>query len=385
MGESAVMTHTEKTAERAAAVPADDLQKRTQVARRLAQRRGKPPPRPARRWMPRIVGWLVWIYALTVLGAWGLLFWGGDRWWFPTVMLYSPRWLYALPLVALVPAALLWRRRRMLWVLTAAALIVGGPIMGFCAPWTGGAASDESTIRTLTSNVQSDHVDREALARLIEQTRPDIVALQECDPDYHPTWPSGWHSYRAGGLLVASRYPIRDVRIRLLRHPPQRWPRVSAIYCIVETPQRPVPFCNLHLRSPRWGLMEVLDRRTVVDASRSPALLAEIDYRRREAREIRQWIDGLSPSVVIAGDLNMPTDSAIYRDTWAAYANAFSEVGWGFGYTKWSPLFGGHYGSRIDHILTGTGWNAAACWVASDVGSDHRPLIADLSWTGPSL
>jgi len=127
MDETAVMTHTEKTAERAAASPAPDAEKRTQVARRLAQRHGEPPPRPERRWIPRIVGRLVWIYALTVLGAWGLLFWGGDRWWFATVMLYSPRWIYALPLIVLVPTALLWRRR-MLWVLTAAALIVGGPI-----------------------------------------------------------------------------------------------------------------------------------------------------------------------------------------------------------------------------------------------------------------
>lgn len=381
--ESAVITPMEITLERAVSTPDPDAEKRARVARRLGQRRDQKVSGRPRIWRSRIVAWLVWLYAAGVLVAWGLLLGGGDRWWFPTVMLYSPRWIYALPLIVLVPTALLWRRR-MLWVLTAVALIVGGPIMGFCAPWTGWAASDESTIRTLTCNVQTDHVDREALARLIEETRPDIVALQECDPDYRPTWPPGWHTYRAGGLLLASRYPIRNVQIRLLRHPPQRWPRVSAIYGILETPQRPVHFCNLHLRSPRWGLMEVLDRRSVVDASRSPALLAEIDYRRREAQEIKEWIDGLSPSVVIAGDFNMPTDSTIYRDTWAAYANAFSQVGWGFGYTKWSPLFGFHYGSRIDHVLTGAGWRAVNCRVGPEVSSDHRPLIADLSWTGPS-
>jgi len=375
------MTPPDKPVERAVSSPDPFAAKDAEITRRLVQPRGRATPSPLRRWIPRIVGWLVWTYALTVLGAWVLLVWGGDRWWFPTVMLYSPRWLYALPLIVLVPMALIWRRR-MLWILTAAVLIIGGPIMGFCVPWTAWMAGDGPAIRTLTCNVQANHLDQDALARLIEQTRPDIVALQECNRDFRPNWPSGWHSYQARGLLVASRYPIRDVQIRLARHPPQRWPRVSAMYCVLETPQGPVHFCNLHLRSPRWGLVEVLDRNRVVDASGSPALLAEIGYRRQEAEELKRWIEGLSRSVIIAGDFNMPTDSTIYRDTWAVYANAFSQAGWGFGYTKWSPLFGGHYGSRIDHILTGSGWRAASCWVGPDVHSDHRPLIADLTWAG---
>jgi endonuclease/exonuclease/phosphatase (EEP) superfamily protein YafD len=38
---------------------------------------------------------------------------------------------------------------------------------------------------------------------------------------------------------------------------------------------------------------------------------------------------------------------------------------------------------RIDHILAGPGWQAERCWVGPDVGSPHRPVIADLIWTGP--
>ena len=37
------------------------------------------------------------------------------------------------------------------------------------------------------------------------------------------------------------------------------------------------------------------------------------------------------------------------------------------------------FGVRIDHVLTGDGWRCRRCWVGPDVGSDHLPLLADLS------
>jgi vancomycin resistance protein VanJ len=39
---------------------------------------------------------------------------------------------------------------------------------------------------------------------------------------------------------------------------------------------------------------------------------------------------------------------------------------------------------RIDHILAGPGWYCARCWVGPDVGSPHRPVLADLiaTWKG---
>ena len=36
---------------------------------------------------------------------------------------------------------------------------------------------------------------------------------------------------------------------------------------------------------------------------------------------------------------------------------------------------------RIDHILAGPGWRCGRCWVGPDVGSPHRPLLADLVYS----
>jgi hypothetical protein len=87
-----------------------------------------------------------WVYAGGVLGVWMFLAFGGDRWWPATLLLFGPRWLCGLPLLALVPLAV-WVRRRMILPLLAAAVLLVGPIMGLCIPWGRLCASSEPTIR----------------------------------------------------------------------------------------------------------------------------------------------------------------------------------------------------------------------------------------------
>jgi endonuclease/exonuclease/phosphatase (EEP) superfamily protein YafD len=107
-------------------------------------------------------------------------------------------------------------------------------------------------------------------------------------------------------------------------------------------------------------------------------MVDQIALRRRAAEEVSERIGGLSEAVVVAGDFNMPTDSAIYRACWSSLSNAFSKAGLGFGYTEWPTVAGWRFGIRIDHILTGPGWRPQRCWVGPDVGSDHLPLLADI-------
>jgi endonuclease/exonuclease/phosphatase (EEP) superfamily protein YafD len=78
------------------------------------------------------------------------------------------------------------------------------------------------------------------------------------------------------------------------------------------------------------------------------------------------------------GDFNLPVDSSIYGQVWNHYHDAFSQGGWGWGYTKWTSW----YGIRIDHILYEKAWACTKCWVGPNIGSDHLPLVADLVFTG---
>ncbi len=330
-------------------------------------------------WPVKIVTICTWLYLAGVLAVWLLLCVGGDRWWFPTVILFGPRWFCALPLAVLLPAAALVRRR-MVWVLGLVAFLVFGPVMGFQIPWARMAATAGPNIRVLTCNLKGNSFDNPALNRLILTAQPDIVALQGCWSKLQVAWPEGWHVSREGSLVIASRYPLRRFGADLLWQRPGHSPHVHMLRCIVESPHGDVDFYSVHLDSPHIGLSAVLDRKTVLQPSNSAVLASESDLRRRESEEAQRVVSQLSESPVLAGDFNLPVDSTIYRRYWSGYGNAFSLAGLGFGYTEWPNVRWLPFGLRIDHILTGDGWRCRRCWVGPDVGSDHLPLLAEFSF-----
>ncbi|MGA2065050.1 MAG: endonuclease/exonuclease/phosphatase family protein [Thermoguttaceae bacterium] len=324
-------------------------------------------------WLARATPWCVWLYVASLAAGWLLLRLGGDRWWFPTLILFGPRWLCAVPLLVLTPLAGLMYRR-MLWPLSAAALIVVGPIMGFCVPWATLTARDRPAIRVLTCNVKGRCQDNEALDELIRDAAPDVVALQGCWHQVRVKWPAGWHAGQYGDLLIASHYPLREFRSV------EESPRMHLLSCVVVTPDRQFTLVTLHPQSPHQSFDEVLDHRTVLRPSESGQLTQEIDNRWQDSEEVAKWLEQCGEPRIIAGDLNLPPDSAIYRRFWAGYQNAFSSAGLGFGYTEWPKMRKMRFGMRIDHILSAGGWRPRRCWVGPDVGSDHLPLIADLYW-----
>ncbi len=95
---------------------------------------------------------------------------------------------------------------------------------------------------------------------------------------------------------------------------------------------------------------------------------------RFESGLVRRWIVQLPGSAVVAGDFNLTMEHALYRRDWSDYRDAFSWASWGLGHT----MFARCLGLRIDHILCGAEWKPTCCWVGPDVGSAHRPVVADL-------
>jgi endonuclease/exonuclease/phosphatase (EEP) superfamily protein YafD len=292
-------------------------------------------------------------------------------------MLFGPRWVYATPALVLTPLALALRRR-LLWPIGLALVVVLVPIMGFCFPWARLAAATGPRLRVLTYNVNCGAVGREEMAGLLAQVQPDVVDLQECPTGFYDAVFRGWHVCAEGELFTASRYPIRRRDAMAGLHPPHTWPRQSMLLVSVEGPFGEIGLCNVHLPSPRYGLCEVLDRHRLIAPERTALLERETTNREDQSAAIEQAAAGLLPDVIVGGDFNMPTDSTIYRRDWSRYSNAFSSSGLGFGYTILSPYRGCPFGVRIDHVLCGASWAPARAWVGPDVGSDHLPLIADL-------
>jgi vancomycin resistance protein VanJ len=340
-----------------------------------AARRVSAPGEPrSRRGVRSVVTWCSGLYVAAVLVSWALLVVAADRWWPVTFLLFGPRWVLAVPLVFLVPAAVLLRRR-LLWALFPIGLVVLGPVMGFCVPFPSFLDQQRPLvrIRVLTCNTDGSHLDAAALNLLLLETYPDVVALQEWDghADEVVFDKDHWQVRRGKGLCFASRHPIRSTEA--ISDAPG-WRDIIARYD-VETPTGVLHFFDIHLATPREGIEAVIHERGAGIAE----LHANLEERQEESIRASAWARRSRGMVLLAGDFNMPVDSAIYWENWARFSDAFSAVGLGFGHTKFTRW----WGIRIDHILAGPGWRCHRCWVGPDVGSDHRPVIADLDWLGP--
>jgi endonuclease/exonuclease/phosphatase (EEP) superfamily protein YafD len=333
-----------------------------------------PEPAPRRGWLARArapVTWLSVAYAAAVLAVCLVLHLASDRWLGATLILFGPRWLCALPLAVLVPAAAVCRPR-LLGLLAVVAVVLLVPLMGLCLPWA--ALSSKPcrgpVLRVLTCNVHATDLDPPALAALLASSKPDIVALQSWSPKYEPVvFASGdWYVSQEGQLCLASRYPIRSAELledRDFNHSGSDAGRYE-----LETPAGSLVFVNLHLASPRDGLEEVILSR----GRRGDQLVANSELRRRQSQKVADWLEPLPGPLLLSGDFNTPPESTTYRRYWSRYTNAFSSAGLGFGPTHFTR----HTAVRIDHILMGPGWHCERCWVGPAVRSPHRPVLADL-------
>jgi endonuclease/exonuclease/phosphatase (EEP) superfamily protein YafD len=321
----------------------------------------------------RLLTWLSWGYVALLVSVWLLLWLESDRWWLATVLMFGPRWMLALPLAVLVPAALLLRPRLLGWSLLGG-FLVAVPIMNLCVPWRPLLQSPGYfRVRVLSCNVHYHELDALSLNQLIAEVEPDIVALQSWSSQHEPTFLSGrdWHHKRRQELFLASVYPIREVTVL---EEPFYGKKGNVARFDLETDLGTLHFFNLHLATPRNGLGAILSRwwegRTVLQTNS--------DLRLAQSAHIKSFIRASPGPTLIAGDFNTPADSTIYDEYWSSYTNAFSTAGWGWGHT----FFSNRYAVRIDHQLGKANWQCKRCWVGHNVGSEHHPVIADWEWIG---
>jgi endonuclease/exonuclease/phosphatase (EEP) superfamily protein YafD len=318
-----------------------------------------------------LVGVLSWGYLAFTLGLAALLWLVGDLWWPATLLTFGPRWISLLPLPLLVPPAVLFRPTGLAPLVLGGAVSIG-PVMGICIAWPhSGAAEPDALgapIRFLTCNVGGG-ADIEELLDYVLAEDPDVITLMESGRDLPlPREGDGdWQVRRVGGIFVASRYAIvatetlRSEQLASWHHP--------ALRCTLRTPQGDVEVTAVHLATPREGLEAVLHSlwRGIPEMKRITAL------RWTESELASELAKSTGPSLV-AGDFNMPVDSAIYRRYWSGWQNALSLAGFGFCQTK----FTGHFGARIDHILANDDWQVMSARVGPHIGGDHRPVVAEL-------
>jgi vancomycin resistance protein VanJ len=333
-------------------------------------------PTPLRRAASLLTTALVIGHLALALAVWFLFRFLADRWWPATVLLFMPRWIYLLPLALTLPAALLFRRRQ-LALIAVTILILLVPVMGvrLSLPHTHPAHPAPGVLRVMTYNIGGGRPEPARLTQLLDELDPHVAMLQECTGalDQAALIARGWNVHVFHSQCLVSRYPLRKADPR---DPTDVWRRGGSGAIIryqIETPAGPIDLLNLHLETVREGLSALFDH----GAAGIIELRQNIRQRAYESRLARAWAERAEAPLIIAGDFNMPIDSAIYRHYWSSFTNVFSEVGAGRGESKFTVLFG----IRIDHLLVSrSGWQLLDCWVEKErhIGHDHRPVIAEL-------
>ena len=180
---------------------------------------------------------------------------------------------------------------------------------------------------------------------------------------------AGWRVHCEKELCVAARHPVQ--RIDVLYSGTGDARRGVVIAAEIATADGPVSFFSIHLDTVRKGIEPMLHE----GIGATGELEENLAFRDRESRAAEAWIRGhVTHPPILAGDFNMPTDSAIYRHNWRGWSDAFESIGTGLGHTKFTSL----WGIRIDHVLFDANWEAVSSDIGPDVGSDHRPLIVRL-------
>ena len=288
----------------------------------------------------------------------------------PALALYGPRWISTLPLVLLVPFALLSRSWWCIGIVLATALGIAGPLMGGrVAPSTQfdpPPAFARYRVMTWNAGGASSTV---AFKKFQEEFHPDIILIQESPGSLSSAdFTANFKLLEGSGLRLGSIYPGRLLEaIGSDRLPlPGNAARFS-----LDTPDGLLTVSNLHLPTVRPGI-ETAQHSKLANLSDLRKVLSQ----QAEASSIiRNWLGTSTGLSLIAGDFNMPVESPTYRREWGVFRNAFSEAGNGWGGTKMTSW----HRVRIDHVLFDPPFHCRNCFVGPDLGSDHRPVIADLT------
>jgi len=325
----------------------------------------------------RMVRILAWCCFAELLATWFAIAVLGDRVWWTVMLLFGPRWVLSLPWFGMVPWLLADLRRALLPAIGGAAIVLFG-LLDFHLGLHRASLSSGVPLRVFELNAAGGAAAiQDRIFREVRDQKADLVIIVECGPGLSQAIKSlteyQTRSSDFPGLCLLSRGAILSWD---QRNQHDVWVQGGAGYivrAVVSTAAGLIKLGLVHVATPRHALDSYFSLHQI--PNQGPQTWVNINQRDEESGFARQWImQGEALPTIIAGDLNLTTESAIYRRYWGDFRNAFGRAGWGTGYTKHTR----RWGVRIDHVLTSDDIGTHAAMVGRDVGSDHLPLIADL-------
>jgi len=232
------------------------------------------------------------------------------------------------------------------------------------------AGAGDATVRVAVANAEVGNGPSPEAIEWLVSTEADLVAIVECSEAWRAEveragWPhaiAGTDEVTPGGIGLFSRFPLAEATV--LVPPEGAFRRADAI---VETPEGPVRVLAVHPVPPirsGWAAM-----------------------RNDELAALAATVRDSAVPVLVVGDLNETPFGRAYRELVATgglvsarrvsgLAPTWPTRAFGFRVPAWA-------GIPIDHALATGEFTPTACLVGPDLGSDHRPLVAEFAWNPP--
>lgn len=234
--------------------------------------------------------------------------------------------------------------------------------------------SSRHKFRAMTFNVLFKNKNYSKIAQTIRSSNPDLIALQEAQPDHIQALKQILTEYpyvavhpvpKFHNIALFSRLPIESINIL----PESSIERGMSV--VVKSQDRLLTVIVTHL-TPNYVPPEQQDQYSYQLQKRYNKRGTEIDY-------LLQFIDrNPHPSIVLC-DCNLTDTSQTYPQLTQKLSDSFAETGWGLGHTfqgeDWKiPL------QRLDYIWHTDRLTAIDAYVGEDGGSDHLPLVANFHY-----
>lgn len=218
-----------------------------------------------------------------------------------------------------------------------------------------------ATLKILYANVLTHNDQYASLARLIEEEQPDVIALLEFSENWQKAlqgdldaWPHREIRPRDDnfGIAVYSRYPLEN----------STWPVLTptgsaTLFSSLSWNGQSFPFVFAHPYPPIRRYASNTARAQVAEM----CLRAELQH----------------DAALLVGDLNATPWSHTYRQLKVTRLRNGRE---GFGVLPtWPAALPAFLRIPIDAVMVGPSWQVLDLRVGPDIGSDHLPLIMELS------
>ena len=283
----------------------------------------------------------------------------GRMHWFPDLFSH-----FQVQYLLLASVALVWFSVRRMWRAAAVGIVLIICTTFRISPlWLDSGSRSDTTanLRLMSANVLVGNREYDRVLQLVRMEKPDVVVFQEVSPEWATELSQLSDEYPfaktvprkdAFGMSVYSRHPMKRLEVRLVDQVP--WLELE-----IEVEGQTTRILGAHTLPPVFHKYWSVRNR-------------QLDYVVRTANRAAE--DGVP--LVVMGDLNCTPWSPHLRDTISRSGLTSARLGFGLK-TSW-PVAKPALWIPIDHILMSPEVRVREFRALEDVGSDHRPIIADV-------